>query len=134
MILNGAHKGTAGFGLGQDPNFQAILYDPLQPVNQRMSILNTTIVARMYHSEATLLQDGSVLVSGSDPQTPGLPEEHRIERYIPPYLNQGLPQPAFTITNKDWSYGQQVTITVTSGNTANMRASLIGGTPFLLIH
>jgi hypothetical protein len=62
MIINGAHQGYAGFGLASDPNFGALLYDPTQPVGQRMSILNNTIVARLYHSEATLLPDGKVLV------------------------------------------------------------------------
>ena len=85
LILNGAQHGVAGFGLALNPNLNAILYNPSQPVNQRISILNNTIVARMYHSEATLLPDGRVLVSGSDPQTyyPNgteiFPEEYRIE-------------------------------------------------------
>jgi hypothetical protein len=61
--------GTAGFGLADFPNLNALLYDPQQPLGQRISILNSTIVARLYHSEATLLPDGRVLVSGSDPQT-----------------------------------------------------------------
>ena len=130
MIMNGAHMGVAGFGLGSDPNLSALLYDPSQPVGSRISILGTTTIARMYHSEATLLGDGSVLISGSDPETPGLPEELRIEKYIPPYLNSGLTQPSYTITNKDWSYGQTVQITVTlhQGTTAGMRVSLIGAT------
>jgi hypothetical protein len=61
MILNGAQQGVAGFGLASNPNLGALLYDPTQPVGQRISILNTTIVARLYHSEATLLPDGRVL-------------------------------------------------------------------------
>jgi hypothetical protein len=61
MIMNGAQQGVAGFGLATDPNLGAILYDPTKPVGQRFSILNTTIVARLYHSEATLLPDGRVL-------------------------------------------------------------------------
>ena len=79
LILNGAMSGEAGFGLASDPNFVAYLYDPPQPVSQRISILNETIVPRLYHSEAALLPDGRVLVSGSDPQTPGFNEEFRIE-------------------------------------------------------
>ena len=57
LIVNGAQQGVAGFGLASNPNFQALLYDPSQPVNSRISILNTTIVARMYHSEATVSND-----------------------------------------------------------------------------
>jgi len=85
MIMNGAHHGVAGFGLADDPNLNAVLYDPTQPLGSRFSILNNTIVARMYHSEATLLPDGRILVSGSDPQTNNddgtvrYPEEFRIE-------------------------------------------------------
>ncbi|KAF4584731.1 hypothetical protein EYR38_001962 [Pleurotus pulmonarius] len=127
LIVNGAHHGVAGFGLADDPNLSALLYDPAKPVHQRISILGNTIVPRLYHSEAVLLPDGRVLISGSDPQTPGFPEEFRIEVYVPPYLNQGFRQPEFTITNKDWAYGSQATITVNlfQGNTGNMRVSLI---------
>jgi hypothetical protein len=97
LILNGALHGVAGFGLAHGPNLGALLYDPDKPVNQRISILNSTIVARLYHSEvrrvcwpakirtlifatqAILLPDGRVLVSGSDPQDKINPEEFRIE-------------------------------------------------------
>lgn len=54
LIVNGAHQGKAGFGLASDPNLNAILYDPTQPIGSRFSILNNTIVARLYHSEATV--------------------------------------------------------------------------------
>lgn len=85
LIANGAKQGVAGFGLATDPNLNAVLYDPTKPLGQRFSILNNTIVARLYHSELTLLPDGRVLVSGSDPQTNNpdgtvkYPEEFRIE-------------------------------------------------------
>ena len=153
LIVNGAMQGVAGFGLADFPNYQALLYDPSQPLHQRISILNTTIVARLYHSEATvchvlvpitddeltyivkLLPDGRVLISGSDPQTnfpngtAKFPEEFRVEVYVPPYLNQGLTQPSYTITETDWTYGGTYTITVTlhQGTTANMRVSLVAG-------
>lgn len=85
MIMNGAQQGVAGFGLSENPNLSALLYDPYKPVNQRISILNNTIVARLYHSELTLLPDGRVMISGSDPQhyypngTQKYPEEFRFE-------------------------------------------------------
>ena len=127
MIVNGAHKGVAGFGLASDPNLSALLYDPTQPIGSRISILGDTTIARMYHSEATLLPDGRVLISGSDPQTPGLPEELRIEVYNPPYLTQGRTQPTVTVPNTDWVYGQQYSITVQlpQGPVGNMRVSLV---------
>ncbi|KAG6840782.1 hypothetical protein C0991_004387 [Blastosporella zonata] len=134
FIANGAQQGVAGFGLADDPNLTALLYDPTQPLGQRISTLNSTIVARMYHSELTLLPDGRVLVSGSDPQTDNAdgtvkyPEEFRIEVYIPPYLNQGFLPPTFNISNTDWAYGGKYTITnvhLHQGTTANLRISLL---------
>ncbi|KAF8908562.1 copper radical oxidase with WSC domains [Gymnopilus junonius] len=137
MIMNGATQGVAGFGLATNPNLNALLYDPTQPIGSRISILNTTIVARMYHSEATLLPDGRVMVSGSDPQTnfPNgtveYPEEFRVEVYIPPYLNQGFKQPTFTLPKNDWTYGSQNTITnvnLFQGTTSTLRISLVAAT------
>jgi hypothetical protein len=125
MIVNGAHQGVAGFQLASDPNLSALLYDPSQPVGSRFSILGNTTIARMYHSEATLLPDGRVLISGSDPLTPGLPEELRIEVYIPPYLNQGLTQPVVTVPNTDWAYGGEYQITAQLFQGQTIRISLL---------
>ena len=135
LIVNGAHQGLAGWAVSSDPNVQAMLYDPSLPVGQRISVLNSTIVARLYHSEAILLSDGRVLISGSDPQTyrpdksPIYPEEFRVEVYIPPYLSEGKTQPTYGITAKDWNYGGQYEITVSlqQGTTDTMRVSLLYG-------
>jgi hypothetical protein len=126
LILNGAHHGVAGFGLASDPNLNAVLYDPTQPVNSRFSIMANTTIARLYHSEAILLQDGRVLVSGSDPQDGVHPEEYRVEVFVPPYLLNGLTRPTFTITNKDWSYGQLVTMTLGGIPASTVKVSLMG--------
>lgn len=81
-----------------------------------------------------LLPDGRVLISGSDPQTPGFPEETRVEVYIPPYLTDGRRQPSFTIPQVDWTYGGQYTFDVTlhEGGTDTMRVSLIAGACYML--
>lgn len=133
LILNGAQHGKAGFGLGASPNYNAVLYDPKKQINQRMSIMSNTTVARLYHSEAIVLLDGRVLVSGSDPSgdytdpADAYPEEYRVEVFTPPYLLSGLPQPQFSIVNTDWEYSDVVTITVTaSGPTANLQVSMLG--------
>jgi hypothetical protein len=126
LILNGGQQGRAGFGLATNPNHNAVLYDPSQPVNQRMSVMANTTIDRLYHSEAILLQDGRVLVSGSDPEDDRFVQEYRVEVFVPPYLLSGAARPTFNVSNTDWAYGQAVTITVTSGNAANMKASLLG--------
>jgi hypothetical protein len=115
---------------------QAVLYDPSKPINHRMSVMANTTVARLYHSEAIVLLDGRVLISGSDPtgqlaDVPpediiDFPEEFRVEVFTPPYLLSGLPRPTFTLTNTDWSYGESVSFTLTSGSTANLKVSLLG--------
>lgn len=128
LILNGAKQGVAGFGLATLPNTGAVLYDPSKPINQRFSVMANTIVARLYHSEAILMQDGRVLVSGSDPQDGKNPQEYRVEVFLPPYALSGLAKPSYTLTNKDWAYGAQIQITVNvpSGNVGGVRVSLMG--------
>lgn len=127
LIVNGGEQGVAGFGLAGSPNLGAVLFDPSKPVGSRFSIMANTIVARLYHSESMLLQDGTVLISGSDPQDGVHPEEYRVEIFSPPYSLSGLQKPTYTITNKDWTYGQSIQITVQlfQGSTATMRVSLL---------
>lgn len=91
---------------------------------------NTTI-ARLYHSEAVLLDDGRILVSGSDPEDERAfaPQEYRNELFTPPYILKGAPRPAFNVLNLDWAYGQSVSFPITklgSGSVGNYRVSLIG--------
>lgn len=125
LILNGAEEGVAGFGLADVSNFNAVLYDPKKPKHHRMSVMANTTIARMYHSEAVLLDDGRVLISGSDPEDDKHPQEYRLEVFQPPYLLQGKPRPAFTIDNKDWMNGAAYPFTVTSGG-SNIKVSLLG--------
>ncbi|KAM0543619.1 hypothetical protein ACHAPJ_012206 [Fusarium lateritium] len=115
LIVGGAQVGRAGFGLADKENLNAVMYDPEQPLGHRMTVLANTTIARLYHSEAVLLSDGKVLVSGSDPQDQGKhPEEKRLEYFIPDYLKSGATQPKFTIADKDWKYGGSYTFTITS--------------------
>jgi hypothetical protein len=131
VIVNGGQHGVAGFGLAGDPNYNAILYDPTKPVNARMSVMANTTVARLYHSEAIVLLDGRVMISGSDPTgnyadpAGSWPEEYRVEVFTPPYLLSGLARPTYTMENLDWAYGETITITVTSGTVSAI--SMLGG-------
>jgi len=124
LILNGGQQGSAGFGLATEPNHNAVLYDPSKPVNQRMTVMANTTIDRLYHSEAVLLQDGRVLVSGSDPEDVRFVQEYRVEVFLPPYLLSGATRPTFTITNKDWTYGE--TVSFTTSATGTIRVSLLG--------
>lgn len=127
IIMNGGQQGRAGFGLATQPNLNAVLYDPSKPLHRRMSVMSNTTVIRLYHSEAVLLPDGRVLVSGSDPEDERFPQEYRVEVWVPPYLTSGLTQPTFTSSSHDIAYGATWTVTVNlhQGTTANMRVSLL---------
>jgi hypothetical protein len=126
IILNGAFNGRAGFGLATDPNQNAVMYDPTKAAGFRMTELANTTIARLYHSEAVLMNDGRVLVSGSDPEDGVNPQEHRLEYYSPDYILSGAAQPTFEVASKDWAYGQAVSFTLTSTTTDTLRVSLMG--------
>jgi hypothetical protein len=77
------------------PAYEALLYDPAKPLGQRWSTLASSSIARLYHSVALLLLDGTIIVAGSNPvEMPKLqPDavdpfvtEFRVESYVPPYL------------------------------------------------
>ncbi|RMZ81265.1 hypothetical protein DV737_g2586, partial [Chaetothyriales sp. CBS 132003] len=97
LWLNGAHTGAQGFGLADRPAYDALIYDP---TTRRWAKAGTSTIARLYHSVALLLTDGTVLVSGSNPNEMPLhdnelvadnqyrkfPTEFRNEIWTPPYL------------------------------------------------
>lgn len=126
LILNGAVNGRAGFGLAPNPNKGAVLYDPTKAPGTRMTQLASSTIARLYHSEAVLMNDGRVLVSGSDPEDGVNEQEHRLEYFSPDYILSGAAKPTFSITNKDWAYGQSVAFQLTSAVSGAIRVSLLG--------
>ncbi|KAF2864815.1 glyoxal oxidase N-terminus-domain-containing protein [Massariosphaeria phaeospora] len=127
LILNGGKNGEAGFQLGKNANLNAVLYDSRKPLHRRMSVMANTTIPRMYHSEAVLLDDGRILVSGSDPQDkPDFEQEYRIEVFLPPYILSGAPKPAFTLANSDWAWSTGYAFTLTASSGGPIRVSLLG--------
>ncbi|KAL5633213.1 hypothetical protein ACGC1H_003644 [Rhizoctonia solani] len=101
VILNGGRTGTAGYGNSRyrigdsnadNPTFTPLLYDPSLPVGQRFTQLNmpTSNIGRLYHSVATLLPSGAILIGGSNPndavETRLWPSEYRVEYLNPSYM------------------------------------------------
>lgn len=97
LWINGAEWGAQGFGLAKEPTLEALVYDPR---TQSWSASGKSSIARLYHSVALLLLDGTVLITGSNPNpmpilqgdvdinTPSraYPTDFRVEIWTPPYL------------------------------------------------
>ncbi|MCJ1293606.1 hypothetical protein MMC34_005161 [Xylographa carneopallida] len=99
IFLNGCNQGAQGFGLAASPTYRALIYQPSMPLGQRWSTGATSSIARLYHSVALLLLDGTLMIAGSNPvQMPVLTPvpnqvpsedyvtEFRVEIFTPPYL------------------------------------------------
>lgn len=157
VVLNGANKGTAGYsnqtwntiqyngrtvvteGLSQDPTYRPVIYDPSKPRGQRLSNVNLkpSIIARLYHSSAILLPDGSVMVAGSNPHqdvaldmpTGTTPQAfnttYEVEKWYPPYWDSPRPYPQ-GVPNSVLYGGSPFNITVNGtfmGDSANAKAA-----------
>jgi hypothetical protein len=95
LFLNGGNQGAQGFGEATSPTYKSLIYDPNQPLGSRWTTGASSTIARLYHSVSTMLLDGTILVTGSNPvEQPILQPstanpyvtEFRVERYTPPYL------------------------------------------------
>ncbi|CAG8546607.1 5959_t:CDS:2 [Paraglomus occultum] len=145
LFLNGGQVGQAGYitaggnVLSDKPAFTPVLYNMNKPLGQRWTQLTPTTIARMYHSVATLITDGSVWVAGSNAnQNPKLtgpyPTEYRVENYIPPYLS-GNARPQITAFNNQTTlnaspiqvtYNEGVSITYTlTGTPGTITATIV---------
>ncbi|RMD44749.1 hypothetical protein DV735_g329, partial [Chaetothyriales sp. CBS 134920] len=126
LWLNGAHIGAEGFGLADNPAFDALIYNPK---TGQWAKSGSSTIARLYHSVALLLIDGTVLVSGSNPNEMPLhddelvpnnqyrkfPTEFRNEIWTPPYLQgeKAKQRPTeIKLAEKRLRPGQEFTLTL----------------------
>ncbi|KAK2981926.1 hypothetical protein RJ640_019146 [Escallonia rubra] len=101
IIINGANKGAAGWGVARAPVLNPVLYRYNGAKGNRFEVLNPTATPRLYHSTAHLLSDGRVLVGGSNPNsnynfTALFPTELSLEVFYPPYLTGTTLRPSIT--------------------------------------
>ncbi|KAH9923857.1 glyoxal oxidase N-terminus-domain-containing protein [Fomitopsis serialis] len=111
LVVNGGAMGTAGFSkqtlyattlsqmtfgesLAADPVGQPAIYDPTASSGSYWSTegLDTSNIARLYHSSAILLPDASVLIAGSNPNldvnmSTVYPTTYKAELFYPPYFS-----------------------------------------------
>lgn len=114
LIINGAQKGTAGWGYGTSPALAPYLYRPNASSGKRFTVLGGSTIPRMYHSTANVLPDGRIFVGGSNPNYGYVfsgvpfPTELRLEAYSPYYLDKSYSTLRPTIISTDsMRYGQQ---------------------------
>jgi hypothetical protein len=121
FVVNGALQGVAGYAdvtqpwadqdsLADNPAYTPVIFDPTRPAGSRWHRdgLKPSTIARMYHSSATLLPDGSVFIAGSNPHADFTPDKlyptnYQVEIFYPLYYNSRRPQPVGIPTNI--SYG-----------------------------
>jgi len=132
LLINGAATGMAGYSNVPDPIGESNadhpvltpwLYKPHAPAGSRFTTgFATSKIARLYHSSASVLPDGSVIVAGSNPNgdfsTERYITEYRVEYFRPPYYS--MTRPAYSGAPEIVDYGQEFEINVTHpGLTAN---------------
>ncbi|KAG5031975.1 hypothetical protein JHK82_015571 [Glycine max] len=92
LIINGAKHGCAGYENARNASLEPYLYSPNKKLGKRFTMLKSTKIARMYHSSATLLSDGRVLVAGGNPHgryifhNVAYPTELRLQAFVPHYM------------------------------------------------
>ncbi|KAF9028798.1 copper radical oxidase [Hymenopellis radicata] len=132
VIVNGAQTGVAGYSFGSNqigasdadhPALTPVVYDPAAPSGQRFSStgIPASEIPRMYHSTATLIPDGTVMMAGSNPNTDvttvKYPTEYRMEFLSPPYMSR--PRPTYTELPATVDYTQVFTLSVSLPSTAS---------------
>ncbi|CAE6413572.1 unnamed protein product [Rhizoctonia solani] len=109
VMVNGGRTGIAGYGNvelqvgssnADDPVFTPVLYDPKASAGYRFSSegMPSSDIPRLYHSVATLVPDGSIMIAGSNPNLDlsnvKYGTEYRVEWLKPDYIS--LPRPRIT--------------------------------------
>lgn len=117
LIINGALRGSQGYGFASEPILHPIIYNPGR---RRFAVLAPTTIPRVYHSTANLLPDGRVLVAGSNTHlfytfTGAFPTELRVEAFLPPYLDKvfNARRPQITNVPARVRHGQTFTVVFT---------------------
>ncbi|WVN87854.1 uncharacterized protein L203_103050 [Cryptococcus depauperatus CBS 7841] len=112
FFVNGAATGTAGYGtqnwcIGESyadhPLTQSWYFDPKKPSGRRWSKAGVSSIPRMYHSTASLLPDGNVIISGSNPNADYADSktnpnytyftQYQVEIFYPDYADHAKPSP-----------------------------------------
>lgn len=115
LIINGAENGCQGWGNQKNAILKPVVYSPS---SAKFTTQTATTIPRVYHSTANLLQDGRVLVAGSNSHqyydfTGEFPTELRIEAFTPNYMSSKYDGTRPSIVNAPAKVGYNESFTVT---------------------
>ncbi|KAG8760725.1 hypothetical protein FRC14_002221 [Serendipita sp. 396] len=137
LIVNGAQSGIAGYGnvknqIGNSnadhPTLTPVLYRPSNPIGSRFSSdgLPTSNIPRLYHSVASLVPDGRVMIAGSNPNldrsSARYATEYRVEWLKPLWMDDETTRPVSTVNTFLIPFETNFTMTI----------DLKGGNPDLI--
>ncbi|KAH9914171.1 glyoxal oxidase N-terminus-domain-containing protein [Epithele typhae] len=125
LVVNGGENGTAGYStrtlntlqmpfgqsLSSGPAGTPAIFNPRAAAGKQWTNagFDTSSIARLYHSSAILLPDGSVLIAGSNPNvdvntTTVFPTTYEAEIFYPSYFSASN-RPTFTGAPSTLTYG-----------------------------
>ncbi|HEX5685644.1 MAG TPA: PA14 domain-containing protein [Ideonella sp.] len=126
VLADGRVLATGGSPVWNDINNAALSAEIWNPQTGQWTVGATGAVARLYHSNALLLPDATVLVAGGG--APGPLNNLNAEIYYPPYLftadGHEAPRPAIVATPDYLQVGKTVTVDVDSTSTIS-RVTLV---------
>jgi len=118
LLADGRVLATGGSPVWNDINNAALNAEIWNPQTGQWTVGAAGAVARLYHSNALLLPDATVLVAGGG--APGPLNNLNAEIYYPPYLftadGQEAPRPAIVATPDYLQVGKTVTVDVDSAS------------------
>ncbi|CAN1170023.1 Aldehyde oxidase GLOX1 [Linum perenne] len=122
LIVNGAQRGSAGWGFARDPNLTPVLFNYKSPDKKQLFVeLTPSTIPRMYHSTTVVLPEGKVLIAGSNTNNGYIydamyPTELRVEKFLPPYFDPKRANKKPKIIQdgcpKTIAYGQELTVKI----------------------
>ena len=110
---------TGGSASDEDATTASLNADLYDPVSGTFTSAGANVYPRLYHAEALLLPDATVVVAGGNPKRGDY--EHHLEIYSPAYLFNGdgsaAKRPVITsVTPGAISYGKTFQVTTPDGN------------------
>ncbi|WP_441285637.1 galactose oxidase-like domain-containing protein [Sorangium sp. KYC3313] len=132
FVVGGSARGSSDHAT--TPVMTPEIYNPSNNTWTKMCPMR---VARLYHSTALLLPDARVLTAGRDHAFNELPykwPERRVEIFTPPYLLSGNARPVIQSVASTASYGQSISVTLSSAVAATGIGSAMLMSPGSVTH